>query len=186
MMQLASTAQLRAALMRWALVLVPGVLLLGFLSGTMAGSGPANAWFAALAKPAIYPPAATFGIVWSVLYVMMGFALAVVVVAWGARGRGAAVGMFAAQLVVNLAWSPVFFAMHRITLGLVVLGVLDVLVVATIVMFHRVRPMAAWLLVPYLVWALFATVLNWQFLQLNPGADGQSGGSAVVRMQIGN
>ena len=58
--------------------------------------------------------------------------------------------------------------------------------VATIVMFHRVRPTAAWLLVPYLVWALFATALNWQFLQLNPGADGQSGGSAVVRMQIGN
>ena len=94
--------------------------------------------------------------------------------------------MFAVQLAVNLAWSPVFFAMHRITMGLVVLGVLDVLVVATIVMFHRVRPLAAGLLVPYLVWALFATLLNWQFLQLNPGADGQASGAAVVRMQISN
>ena len=186
MMQLASTAQLRAALMRWALVLVPGVLLLGFLSGAMAGSGPANIWFTALAKPAIYPPAATFGIVWSVLYVMMGFALAMIVLAWGARGRRPAIGMFAVQLLVNLAWSPVFFGMHRITMGLVVLGVLDVLVTVTIVMFYRVRPLAAGLLVPYLVWALFATFLNWQFLTMNPGSDGQATGSAVVRMQIGN
>jgi len=185
MSELASSRQLRAAFLRWALVLVPGVLLLGFLSGAVAGSGPANAWFATLAKPGTYPPPATFGIVWTVLYVLMALALAMVVVAWGARGRRAAIRLFALQLLVNLAWSPVFFAAHRIGWALAVLGLLDALVVLTIVRFYKVRPLAAALLLPYLAWALFATLLNWQILALNPAADGQAGGGAVVRMQIG-
>ena len=73
---LASSGQLRASLLRWSLFTVPLVVALGFLSGQAAGSGPGNPWFLDLVKPAIYPPPAAFGIVWSILYVMMGFALA--------------------------------------------------------------------------------------------------------------
>lgn len=185
MSQIASSRQLRAAFLRWALFLVPAILLLGFLSGRYAGGGPQNPWFAALVKPAIYPPPATFGIVWSALYVMMALALAQVLTAPGAKGRWLAVGIFLLQLALNLAWTPLFFAAHRISGALALIGGIDVAVLLTVVLFARVRVLAALLLVPYLVWVLFATVLNWQFLALNPGADGQPASGAVVRMQIG-
>jgi tryptophan-rich sensory protein len=181
---LASTGQLRAGIVRWALVCVPVVLLLGILSGTLSGSGADEAWFAALRKPAGYPPPATFGLVWSVLYVMMGLALAIVLAAAGARGRGAAALVFALQLIVNLAWSPLFFGAHQITWALVDILVLDVLVVFTIVLFGRIRPSAAWLLAPYLAWILFATYLNFAFLQNNRDLDGVRISGAVERIEF--
>jgi tryptophan-rich sensory protein len=179
---LASRAQLRGAFLRRALFIVPGVLLLGFLSGRAAGSGPGNPWFDALVKPDIYPPPAAFGIVWSILYVLMGLAAAMIASAHGARGRGAALGLFAVQLVFNLAWTPVFFALHQMRWALGVIAVLDVLVVLTIIAFWRIRPLAGALLLPYLAWILFATALTWQFIQANPDADGAA--PAAQRLAI--
>ncbi|MBS0474534.1 MAG: tryptophan-rich sensory protein [Proteobacteria bacterium] len=183
MSELASSAQLRASFLRWALVLVPGIVLLGLLSAAIAGSGPGNPWFADLVKPALYPPAATFAIVWTILYILMGLALAMIVTARGAPGRGAAIAAFAAQLVLNLAWSPLFFGMHKISIALGVLVLIDVMVAMTVWLFWRVRPHAAMLLLPCLVWVLFATALNWQFLEANPNADGGSGSSVSVDLQ---
>jgi translocator protein len=168
MTELASPGQLRAALLRWTLFLSPLLLMLGFFSGAASGSGEGNVWFFGLTKPALYPPAATFGIVWSALYLVMGLALAMVVTARGATGRGLAIGLFAVQLVLNLAWSPVFFGMEDISGALLLLLAIDLAVVLTLWAFHRVRPLAAGLLLPYLGWVLFATVLNWQFLVANP------------------
>ena len=170
MNRLASPAQLRASLLRWALFLVPAVVLLGFLSGQLSGSGGDNPWFMALDKPSTFPPPATFGIVWSVLYVMMGFAFAMVCAAWGSRWRTPAIIAFVVQLALNLAWAPTFFAAHEITLALVVILALDAALIITLVLFWRVRRWAGLLMVPYLAWVLFATLLNWQFLQLNPNA----------------
>lgn len=184
MSEIALPGQLRAAFLRWALFLVPGVLLLGFFSGAAANSGPGNLWFDGLVKPGIYPPPQTFGIVWSVLYVMMGFALSLVASARGAPGRGLAVGAFVFQLLLNLAWSPLFFGAHQISAALALLGVLAVALAGTIVLFHKVRPMAAYLMLPYLGWVLFASVLNWQFLQLNPEADGAAGGEVVTSVEF--
>jgi tryptophan-rich sensory protein len=184
MNRLASPAQLRASFFRWALFLVPLVLLLGFLSGKVGGSAGDNPWFDALAKPGTYPPPATFGIVWSVLYALMGVALALVCSSWGARFRIAAIAAFVVQLLINLAWSPVFFALHEIRLALAVLLALDVAVLITAALFWRVRRLAAWLLVPYIAWILFATVLNWQFLELNPQADGAQVTNAVQRVEF--
>jgi tryptophan-rich sensory protein len=181
---IASSGQLRASLLRWALVLVPLVVLLGFVSGRMAQSGPGNPWFDALVKPDIYPPPITFAIVWTILYVLMGVALAMVCAARGARGRGLAVVAFAVQFALNLAWSPVFFGAHRITGGLVVIGLLDLAVLVTIALFARIRPVAALLLVPYLAWVCFATYLNYAFLQANPALDGVEGPRAVQRFEI--
>jgi len=181
---LASRAQLRASFLRWSLLTVPALLLLGFLSGVVVQTGPLNPWFNGLVKPAIYPPPATFGIVWTILYAMMGFALALVCAAWGARGRGIAITAFILQLIVNLAWTPVFFGMRDIQGALVVIGVLDVLVLITIVLFWRVRRLATVLLLPYLAWILFATALNWQFLQLNPEASGSDNSGAVQRVEL--
>ena len=182
---IASRGQLRASFLRWALFLVPAIVLLGFLSGNVAGSGPGNPWFDALVKPSIYPPPALFGIVWTILYVMMGLAVVMVVVARGARGRTAALILFAIQFLLNLAWTPVFFAAHQITGALAVIAVLDLVLIATIVLFWRVRPLAGALLLPYLAWVLFATALNYQFLQLNPQADGQNApNNAVERIEL--
>lgn len=184
MSELASPAQLRGAFLRWALFLVPGIVLLGFLSGAFAGSGPGNAWFDGLDKPAIYPPPAVFGIVWTALYVLMGLAAAMIAAARGARGRGLALTVFAVQLVLNLAWSPVFFGFHQITGAFFVILLLDVAVIATMALFWKIRPVAAWLLVPYLLWIAFATVLTWEFRSANPDADGRAVSGAVQRIEI--
>lgn len=184
MTELASPSQLRASLLRWSLFTVPGVLLLGFFSGAVAGSTATNPWFADLVKPTLYPAPATFGIVWSLLYVLMGLALAMVITARGAAGRGLAIGLFVVQLLLNLAWSPLFFGAHEITAALGLLVVLDLAVLATVAAFNRVRPLAAALLLPYLAWVLFATVLNWQFLQANPDADGVQGSGAVTTVEF--
>ena len=122
---------------------------------------------------------------YALLEVLMGVAAALVAVAHGAWGRGPALGAFAAQLVVNLAWAPLFFGAHRIGLAFALQLVLDALVAVCIVFFARVRPLAAWLMAPYLVWGLFATVLCWQVLSLNPWADGAAGPPAALRLRIG-
>lgn len=183
---LASREQLRASLLRWALVCIPACLLLGYLSAMVASSGPDNPWFAALVKPSIYPPPAAFGIVWTILYALMGFALALVCAAWGARGRIAAIIAFGVQFALNLAWSPVFFGLHRMSEALGIIVALAVAVAVTLWLFWRVRQLAGLLLVPYLAWVLFAGVLNYQFLKINPQADGASdNGAAAARVRIG-
>ncbi len=184
MTELASPGQLRASYLRWALVTVPGLVLLGLLSGVLANSGAGNPWFAALVKPAIYPPPQLFGIVWTALYALMGLALALVLAARGAWWRGRAAIAFLVQLALNLAWSPVFFAAHQIAGALALIVVLDMAVMVTMWLFWRVRPLAAWLLLPYLAWILFATVLTWQFLLANPAADGGAAPGAAQRIEL--
>ena len=95
MSELASTGQLRMSFLRVALVTVPLILFLGILSGALAGSGTGNPWFAALAKPAEMPPAWAFPAAWTLLYILIGFALAMIIWARGASGRG---------MSVDIAW----------------------------------------------------------------------------------
>lgn len=184
MNMLASRGQLRASFIRWALFTVPLCLLLGFLSGSF-GSGPESAWFQSLDKPAIFPEPKWFGIVWSILYVMIGLAAAMVCAAWGARGREVAIIAFVVHFALNLAWSPVFFAMHQITGALVVLVLVVLTLLLVITLFWKVRRGAALLLLPYLAWVCFATLLNYEFLRLNPDADGGDGQGQVERVRIG-
>lgn len=179
---LASKAQLRASLLRWSLFLVPLIVLLGFGAGKLAG--PDTVWFQGLVKPAIFPPPALFGIVWTVLYVMIGFALALIASAWGAPGRAAALIGFALHFVGNLAWTTVFFGMQNITGGLAVLGYAVVSLLIVLVLFWRVRKAAALLLLPYLAWASFATVLNYQFLVENPGGGATGATGAAQRVKL--
>lgn len=179
---LASKGQLRSSLLRWSLFLVPLVLLLGFAAGKAAG--PDTVWFANLVKPAIYPAPAVFGIVWSVLYIMIGFALAIIASAWGAPGRGLAILAFAAHFIGNLAWTSVFFGMQNITGGLMVLGYAVVTLLIVMVLFWRVRKVAALLLVPYLAWASFATALNYQFMVENPDGGMVGASGAVSRIKL--
>lgn len=171
MSEIASKQQLRLAFLRWAIVTVPFVLLLGFLSARIAPAGSQNRWYVALAKPAITPPDLAFPIVWTILYVLMGLALAMIIHARGSRLRGAAIGLFAVQLVVNLVWSPLFFGMHQVNWALGVIAAMFVLGLATTVLFGRIRSFAAWLMVPYLLWTVFAGILLYQIIALNPDAE---------------
>ena len=181
---LASSGQLRASLLRWSLFTVPLIVALGFLAGQASGSGPGNPWFDGLVKPTIYPPPAAFGIVWSILYVLMGIALAMVLSARGAAGRGLAAAAFVVQLLLNLSWSPTFFALHQITGAFWITVAMAVAIVVTIALFWRIRPVAGALMLPYLAWVCFAAVLTWQFLQLNPAADGAFAPASTVRVEI--
>jgi translocator protein len=184
MNRLATPGQLRASLLRWSLFVVPTVMLLGYLSGKVAGSAADNPWFTMLEKPGTYPPPIAFPIVWTILYAMMGLALAMVCAAWGARWRPFAIVAFVLQFALNLAWSPIFFAQHDLPLAMAVLVALDVAVLVTIWLFWRVRRAAAWLLVPYLAWCLFASLLTWQLLQLNPDASDIDPNNAVQRIEL--
>ena len=132
------------------MVTVPAVLFLGLASGLVSGSSAENRWYSALTKSDLNPPGWAFGVVWPILYLMMGIALAIVFNARGARGRGLAVTLFLVQLVCNLLWSPLFFGLHEVTLALYLLVIIFVLAIATTVLFGQIRSAAAWLMIPYL------------------------------------
>lgn len=183
MSELASSGQLRAAFLRWALVLVPGVGLLGFLSGRIGGDAT-SPWFQSLAKPGIFPPPAAFGIVWPILFALIALALAVLVTARGARGRGAAIVAWVVQFALILGWSPLFFGAHQITAALWLLVAIDLAALVAVWLAWKVRPLAAVLMLPFLAWVLFAAALNYQFLALNPDADGQGVSGAANRVEI--
>lgn len=169
--EIASRAQLRMSTLRWALVTVPLIVLIGMLMGRLSASGFGNPWFDALVKPAWFPPGWLFPVAWTALYVMLGVAIAMILDARGARGRPLAIGLFVIQLLLNFAWSPTFFAMHQVTLALWLIVAMLILATATAMAFARIRKVAAWLMAPYLAWLSFATVLNYEMDRLNPGAE---------------
>lgn len=155
------------SVIKWAFITVPVVVFIGLASGWASGSGGDGPWFAALVKPEIYPPAFLFGIVWTILYVLMGFSLAYVLASPPSPLKRFAVLLFGAQLVVNALWSPIFFGAHLIAVAFFWILMLIALVIATMAYFSRFSRTAALLLVPYLAWISFAALLNLRFWQLN-------------------
>lgn len=183
-MEIASKGQLRLAFLRWAVVTVPFILLLGFTSARIAPTGSENLWYQLLQKPAETPPDWVFPVAWTTIYILLGLALAMIINARGSKLRGPALGLFAVQMAANLAWSPLFFGAHQVTLALVLLVVIFVLAFATTLVFGRIRTGAAWLMVPYLVWLCFAGILNYKIDQLNPNADTLVPAQSAPQMKI--
>lgn len=179
---IASRGQLRWSFGRWAIVTVPLVLLLGFVSGRTVAGGSDNRWYVALAKPPLNPPDWLFPVAWSLLYVLLGLALAIVLNARGARWRWPAVAMFAVEIVGLMAWQPLFFGAHEVLGAFVLIAVLLFWGIATTIVFGRVRQAAAWLMVPFLVWVGFAAVLNWSLHRLNPDAERVAPGATATQM----
>jgi tryptophan-rich sensory protein len=140
------------------------------ISGRLANSGYGNPWFDALAKPAIMPPGWAFPVAWTLLYVLMAIALAIILAAPPSKARSVGIAFFVFQLVLNLAWSPVFFAMHRIMLAFGLILAILVWAGATTIAFWKIKPLGGALMLPYLAWLAFAATLNWQIHQLNPNA----------------
>ena len=142
-------------------------LLVGALSG-FATQSSVGTWYPELAKPDFTPPDWLFGPVWTALYIGMGIAAGLV---W-ARGLHhiwvkTALYYFGFQLLVNGGWSVVFFGLRNPAAALWVIGLLLVLIILTIRAFRVVSKKAAWLMVPYLLWVLFASLLNLRIVQLN-------------------
>ena len=125
-------------------------------------------WFHSLIKPELAPPDWVFAPVWSVLYVMIFLSLIFFLKNGGFRYKLRALSFFVIQLMLNLAWSPVFFGMQKIDLALIVIALLWVTLLITILAFYRYSKFAAWLLVPYFLWVSFATYLNYEYWRLNP------------------
>ena len=133
-----------------ALVAVVAIEVLGGLSGWLSNSGYGNTWFDGLAKPAFMPPGWVFGLVWPILYAMLGVALAMILAEPPSERRRNALILFFIQLALNLAWSPVFFAGHDIVLAKVIVFAMAAVAAATAGQFIRLRRAAGMLLVPYL------------------------------------
>ncbi len=147
---------------RFQLVLfVVGVLGLGLLIGSITTP---DGWYAALAKPSFNPPNWLFPPVWSVLYVMIGIAGWRV---WRLALDGGLFKLWLAQLLLNFAWTPVFFAMHQIALALCIILLLFIAILVFIGMAWKRDPVAAWLFVPYAAWVGYAGLLNGAILLLN-------------------
>lgn len=126
-----------------------------------------GAWYAGLEKPPWTPPGAVFGPVWTVLYAMMAVAAWLVWKRRAVTAVGPALVLFVIQLALNAAWSWLFFGLERPDLALIDIAVLWAVILATTALFWRVRPLAGWLLLPYLAWVSFAAALNWQIWRLN-------------------
>lgn len=153
-----------------AVLLVSGIELVGGLSGWLSNSGFNNPWFDALQKPSFMPPGWVFGVVWPILYALMAIALAMIVAEPPSPRRQAALTLFFIQLVLNFAWSPIFFSGHDITLAKIVIFVMAATAAAAAGQFLRLRKVAGLLMAPYLVWLIFAATLSASIEQLNPGA----------------
>ena len=148
-----------------------GWLAVSFIASAIGAvaSLQADQFYTKLIRPDWAPPPFIFGPVWTVLYALMGVAAWLVWRAEGFRAARVALTLFLIQLIPNAAWTWLFFAWQQGGLAFWDILLLWVLIVATMIAFWRIRPVAGFLLVPYLLWVSFASVLNYAMWQLNPG-----------------
>jgi len=133
--------------------------------GSVATSPQIPVWYATLARPAWAPPNWLFPVVWTILYILIGISLFLV---WrkSLESKQALV-VFAVQLGLNLLWSLVFFGLHSIVGGLVIILMLWMAILANIIVFYRISKWAGLILLPYLVWVSIASYLNYSIYLLN-------------------
>ena len=153
-----------------ALITVPAIIIAGSASGWLSNSGFGNPWFDHLAKPFFMPPGWAFGVVWPILYALLGIALALILAEPPSDRRRNALILFFIQLALNFAWSPIFFAAHDITLAKYVIFIMAILAAWTAGQFYRLRKAAGLAMIPYIAWLIFAFTLNSTIDGLNPGA----------------
>lgn len=144
-----------------------GFILLCFATAIPAAWWPPGAWYIALAKPAWHPPTWLFGPVWSTLYLLIGTSGWRVWRHGGFAMQRRPLALFVFQLILNAAWSPLFFGLKQPGIAFAEILALWLAILATILVFRRIDRPAAWLLAPYLAWVSFAAVLNGTLWQLN-------------------
>lgn len=138
--------------------------------GAIAGLFTADAipdWYATLSRPSFNPPNWLFGPVWTALYLIMGFSLFLIWKQNPNKERNRAMLVFLIQLTLNFCWSFIFFYFHLIGFALIEIVLLWTSIVFMLVLFYKIKPVAAYINIPYLVWVTFATVLNASYFFLN-------------------
>ena len=145
-------------------------LIVSFVAAAIGGAGSIQAgpFYTQLLRPDWAPPPTIFGPVWTVLYVLMAVAAWLVWCVGGFRAANSALALFLVQLSLNALWSWLFFGWHRGALAFADILLLWALIIASLISFWRIRPLAGALLVPYLMWVSFASALNYSVWQLNP------------------
>lgn len=146
-------------------IIIPQVI--GFL-GSLFTSSSVNSWYETLNKPTFSPPNEVFGPVWIILYLLMGVSLYLI---WnnGLENKDVhkAIIVFGIQLILNLLWSIAFFGLQSPVLGLIIIILLWLAIILTIRKFCPISSVAAWLLIPYLLWVTFAAILNYYLVVMN-------------------
>ena len=135
--------------------------------GAIATTPEIEGWYATIAKPSWNPPDSVFGPVWTTLFVMMAVAAWLIWKPAGFKAAKTPLTLFAVQLVLNVAWSWVFFHFHQPGWAFVEIVVLWLAIGVTTIAFFKTSKIAGWLMVPYLAWVSFASVLNFAIWRLN-------------------
>ncbi len=138
--------------------------------GGVAGAFTAKAiptWYTTLTAPSFNPPNWVFGPMWTLLYVLMGISLFLVWNTEPGRARDIAMLIFGLQLVLNFAWSFLFFHFKELGWALTEIIAMWIAIVVMLIAFYQVRPVAAYINIPYLLWVSFATALNAAYYKLN-------------------
>lgn len=148
------------------LLVLAGFVVITFCAPLAGMFSPPGDWYASLNKPSWNPPAWIFGPVWTALYLMMAIAAWLV---WKRSGWCGALWIYLVQLLLNAAWTPIFFGAREIGWALVAIIALWAAILCTLLAFLRVSRVAGWMLLPYLAWVSFATVLNFTLWRMNPG-----------------
>lgn len=140
-------------------------LLVGGIAGFFTSSS-VQGWYASLQKPSFNPPSSVFGPTWTILYVLMGIAFFLI---WRSESvyKRRAIIFYFIQLLFNFAWSFIFFYAQQPGWAFVEIIILWLLILATIYNFFKISTLAGWLLVPYICWVTFASVLNFAIWKLN-------------------
>ena len=142
-------------------------LAVGGIAGIFTSSS-VNGWFTTITKPSFNPPNWLFAPVWTALYIMMGIAFFLI---WksdaATKIKNAAMGLFFLQLAFNFLWSFIFFYAHQPGWALVDILLMWLAILCTIIYFTKISAIATWLMVPYICWVSFATVLNYAIWKLN-------------------
>lgn len=142
-------------------------LVITFGAGYIGSRFPADEWHAALSKPSWNPPNWLFGPVWSVLYLLMAISVWLV---WREKGTSGAIlplGIFLLQLILNAAWSWLFFGLHKPMWAFAEIIALWLAILVNVILFWRINTIGGMLLVPYLAWVTFAAFLNYTLWRLN-------------------
>ncbi len=141
-------------------------LSLGALAG-MFTSSAAPEWYATLIRPSISPPNWLFGPVWTTLYIIMGLSLFLIWKQVRCKERNRAIFVFLFQLALNFCWSFIFFYFNKIGFALAEIILLWLSIIVMLIQFYRIKALAAYINIPYLLWVSFATILNASYYLLN-------------------
>jgi len=161
-------AEASGGINRW--LVLGGFLVITFAASAIGGlftSVSVGTWYQEIAKPSFTPPSWVFGPVWTTLYALMAIAAWLVWDRVGFAVGAVALTLYGVQLLLNVAWSGLFFGMRSPALGSLCIVVLWIAILATIVAFWRIHPVSGALLVPYILWVSYASVLTFTLWRLN-------------------